>query len=104
MPIYEYECNTCRVRFERKQSIHDDPVRVCPECGGATRRVLHPVGIIFRGSGFYVTDNRKASTTEVSDNGHKKDSLAAEKKGEEKEKSHSAPEKTASGKATDSSS
>lgn len=58
MPIYEYECLECRKRFERRQSINDEPIREC-ECGGAARRVLHPVGIIFKGSGFYATDNRK---------------------------------------------
>jgi len=62
MPIYEYECTACRVRFERSQRVHDAPVETCPECGGATRRVFHPVGVIFKGSGFYVTDNRKPST------------------------------------------
>lgn len=66
MPIYEYECTACRVRFERSQSVHDVPVLICPECGGATRRVFHPVGIIFKGSGFYVTDNRKPSTPAAS--------------------------------------
>ena len=60
MPIYEYECRECGTRFERMQSFQDEPVRVCPTCGGETRRVLHPVGVIFKGSGWYVTDSRKA--------------------------------------------
>lgn len=59
MPIYEYECRNCGQRFERLQSFSDAPVRVCPHCGGETRRVLHPVGVIFKGSGWYVTDSRK---------------------------------------------
>jgi putative FmdB family regulatory protein len=61
MPIYEYECTNCGIRFERHQRISDDPVQVCPECDGQVRRVFHPVGIIFKGSGFYVTDNRRIS-------------------------------------------
>lgn len=63
MPLYEYECMRCGVRFERMQRFTDDPVRVCPECGGEVQRLIQPVGIIFKGSGFYVTDNRTSSST-----------------------------------------
>ena len=62
MPIYEYECESCRIRFERLQHFKDDPVKECPECGGAVRRVIQPVGIIFKGSGFYITDHRQLSS------------------------------------------
>jgi len=62
MPIYEYECESCRIRFERLQHFEDDPVKECPECGGAVRRVLQPVGIIFKGKGFYITDHRQLSS------------------------------------------
>lgn len=61
MPIYEYECKSCRHRFDIRQRIADDPIRVCPDCQGETRRVLQPVGIIFKGSGWYSTDHRKSS-------------------------------------------
>jgi putative FmdB family regulatory protein len=63
MPIYEYACNECGHRFDARQSWSDDPLTVCPECTGAIRRVLHPAGVIFKGSGWYVTDNRKSSGT-----------------------------------------
>ncbi len=59
MPIYEYECGVCQCRFERKQKFDEEPVDVCPECEGKARRVIHSVPIIFKGGGFYVTDNRK---------------------------------------------
>ena len=59
MPTYEYECNSCRVRFERRQRMSADPVETCPECGGSVHRILFPVGIVFKGSGFYSTDNRR---------------------------------------------
>ena len=62
MPIYEYACKSCGHRFEQKQSFHDEPVAVCPECGEQVQRVLHPAGIIFKGSGWYVTDSRKAGS------------------------------------------
>lgn len=65
MPIYEYECENCGVRFERTQHMTDEPLTICPECNGHVHRVFQPVGIIFKGSGFYVTDNRGKSSTSV---------------------------------------
>jgi putative FmdB family regulatory protein len=61
MPRYEYECTACGVRFERWQKIMDDPLNTCPECGGEVRRLVQPVGIIFKGKGFYVTENKSAT-------------------------------------------
>ena len=61
MPLYVYECTECKNRFEIRQRMSDDPITVCPNCGGRVRRVLQPVGIIFKGSGFYSTDNRSSS-------------------------------------------
>ena len=61
MPIYEYECDICRCRFERRQKFDEEPVAMCPECQGKARRVIHSVPIIFKGSGFYTTDSRKGS-------------------------------------------
>ncbi len=63
MPIYEYECGLCHFHFERKQRFDEEPVAICPECQGKARRVLHSIPIIFKGSGFYITDNRKGSDT-----------------------------------------
>ncbi len=68
MPLYEYECEACGLRFERVQHFSDDPLRSCPECEGPVHRVIQPVGIIFKGSGFYVTDSRGKSST-LSSNG-----------------------------------
>jgi len=73
MPLYEYQCEDCGVRFERRQHISDDPVETCPECGGKVHRLIHPVGIIFKGSGFYVTDNRAKSSTAVPGNSKSSD-------------------------------
>lgn len=63
MPLYEYQCEDCGVRFERIQHVIDDPVKICPDCGGPVRRLIHPVGIVFKGSGFYVTDNRAKNSS-----------------------------------------
>lgn len=63
MPIYEYECTSCGHRFEVKQRFSDDPVATCPTCGNSVRRLLHPAGIIFRGSGFYITDYKRGNAS-----------------------------------------
>ncbi len=59
MPTYEYECDVCHHRFEKKQNFDAKPIAKCPQCGGRLRRVFHPAPVIFKGSGFYITDNRK---------------------------------------------
>ncbi len=64
MPIYEYECGACHFRFERKQRFDEEPVGICPQCQGKARRVFHSVPIIFKGSGFYITDSRQGSGIE----------------------------------------
>jgi putative FmdB family regulatory protein len=59
MPVYEYECSACKHRFERSQRFSDPPVSECPECGSPVRRLLFPAGVVFKGSGWYITDSRK---------------------------------------------
>jgi len=61
MPIYEYACTACGERTEARQSFTDPPLDTCPICGGSLRKLYSPVGIVFKGSGFYSTDNNKAS-------------------------------------------
>jgi putative FmdB family regulatory protein len=63
MPIYVYQCDSCGVTFERQQHFSDEPLTDCPECDGHLHRIIQPVGIVFKGSGFYVTDNRAKSST-----------------------------------------
>lgn len=63
MPVYEYLCQVCGLRFEKVQSFSAAPLTQCPNCEGAVQRVIQPVGVIFKGSGFYVTDNRGKSST-----------------------------------------
>ncbi len=61
MPTYQYKCDECGVAFERFQHFSEEPIRTCPECNGSVHRVIHPVGVIFKGSGFYVTDNKRSN-------------------------------------------
>ena len=58
MPMYDYRCKACGARFEAWQKFTDDPISVCPTCSGPAQRVIHAAGIMFKGSGFYVTDNK----------------------------------------------
>ena len=86
MPTYEYVCQTCNHRFELRQSFSDEPVNSCPQCGGLVRRVMFPVGIVFKGTGFYSTDYSRGSVgtrrSSESDNGKSSESLDSETKPE----------------------
>lgn len=77
MPVYEYECDVCHCNFERKQRFDAKPVAVCPKCQGLAHRVFNSVPIIFKGSGFYITDNRKGNDGE-SEKNKEKEKLSSE--------------------------
>ena len=62
MPTYEYACAECGERLEAVQKFSDDPLTECPACQGRLRKVFSPVGIVFKGSGFYRTDSRSSSS------------------------------------------
>ena len=66
MPIYEYRCDRCGHTFELMQKFHDPPVEQCELCSGPVRKVLHPVAIHFKGSGFYTTDYARKSSSSPS--------------------------------------
>jgi putative FmdB family regulatory protein len=67
MPVYEYACTACGERTEARQGFDDPPLEVCPNCGGKLRKLYSPVGIVFKGSGFYSTDQKsKKSAKEPS--------------------------------------
>ncbi|MCK5379163.1 MAG: zinc ribbon domain-containing protein [Acidobacteria bacterium] len=61
MPLYEYECFVCSIRFERIQKTTAERTKICPECGGAVRRLLGVPALQFKGSGWYVTDYGKGT-------------------------------------------
>lgn len=99
VPRYDYKCKSCKRNFEVVHGF-DEKVSFCEYCGGPVRRVFHPVGIVFKGSGFYATDSRSgdgkkfkpaeeeapAAKAPSSDNGGEK--------GKEKEKAKKSPEST----------
>jgi putative FmdB family regulatory protein len=66
MPLYEYECEACRHRFERIQKFSDPPVEQCPNCEGKVRKLLSSPAIQFKGSGWYITDYAKKGGGESS--------------------------------------
>lgn len=61
MPVYAYRCRECEHYFEKYQRMSDAPLSDCPSCHGSVRRVINQVGVVFKGSGFYITDNRNGS-------------------------------------------
>jgi putative FmdB family regulatory protein len=65
MPTYVYQCKSCGHRFEAWQHMTDEPLTTCPQCGEAIHRVIFANGVVFKGSGFYSTDARKASEVSV---------------------------------------
>ena len=77
MPIYEYRCEACGHTFELFQKFADKPVETCELCGARVNKVLHPVAIHFKGSGFYTTDyGRGSKTARAADSGAKADAGA----------------------------
>ena len=91
MPTYQYACTACDERLEVVQKFTDDSLTTCEECGGSLRKVYSPVGIVFKGSGFYRTDSRNGSGS-----GEAKD------KPEAKDKQAKGSDDGSSGKAADS--
>jgi putative FmdB family regulatory protein len=81
MPTYEYRCEKCGEQFEVFQSFSDRALRRHPDCGGPLEKVLHPRGIVFKGSGFYVTDSRSRSSSSSDlgeSNGSSSDKVSAD--------------------------
>jgi putative FmdB family regulatory protein len=79
MPTYEYACQSCGRHVEVYQRFNDEPLKVCPTCGGELRKVFHPAGILFKGSGFYITDYNGRNSAAITGKGDK-----AEQKSESK--------------------
>jgi putative FmdB family regulatory protein len=74
MPIYGYRCKSCGHEFEILQKMSDKALTTCPKCSGELAKVMYPVGVVFKGSGFYSTDYKGSGkeSSQVSDNGSDK--------------------------------
>jgi putative FmdB family regulatory protein len=98
MPVYTYKCDQCDHQFEVRQRYSDAPLTECSRCGGRIRRLIVPVGVVFKGSGFYVTDNRNGKANGyLNGKGSRDGSANSESEGatKNKEKSDSAPSSSA---------
>ena len=108
MPLYGYECKECGVRFERRQGFDDEPIKICPECEGSVHRLIQPAGIVFKGSGFYSTDNKssrsKTSSSKKSDSSSSDSDSKTESKSESKTESKTESKSESTGKEASSSS
>jgi putative FmdB family regulatory protein len=90
MPLYEYECKKCHHRFEKIQKFSDKMVKKCPECGGPVEQMISAPAVQFKGSGWYVTDYAKKSSSQGSSGGGDSGSKDPKDKKEDKSKSDSA--------------
>ncbi len=99
MPLYEYECRSCRHRFERIQKFSDPPVKKCPSCRGSVRKLISAPGIQFKGSGWYVTDYARKGGSKGSEDrdGKEKDSGSTAKEDAAGKGKKAAPKSDAGG-------
>jgi putative FmdB family regulatory protein len=94
MPTYQYQCRDCGHGFEQFQKFSDDPLTDCPTCEGTVQRVIQNVGVVFKGSGWYINDSRKPSGSNGSsdsNSGAKTDSSDSATKTSPKTESEKAP-------------
>jgi putative FmdB family regulatory protein len=106
VPTYQYACTECGEQLEKVQKFSDDPLTVCPNCSGRLRKVFSPVGIVFKGSGFYRTDSRSGSNGSLTgkdgagkdqaDSGSKSDSSSSDKSDKSSAKSGSSSSSSSS--------
>jgi putative FmdB family regulatory protein len=96
VPTYQYACTECGEQLEKVQKFSDDPLTVCPNCNGRLRKVFSPVGIVFKGSGFYRTDSRSGPVAGGKD-GAGKDGAGQDGGKDSKEKADSGSKSESSG-------
>lgn len=102
MPTYEYACRTCDEQLEVVQSFRDDPLTDCPSCGGELRKVFSPVGISFKGSGFYKNDSRSAKRGSKATSSAKESSDSGSVDSKDKPKSEASSNTPPSGSSSSS--
>ncbi len=91
MPTYEYACTSCGQHLEVVQSFKDDPLTTCETCGGTLRKVFSPIGVVFKGSGFYKTDSRSGRSSTAGGSGSSTASAGGTSSGDTASSSTSTP-------------
>ncbi len=91
MPLYVYKCKNCEHQFEVRQRFSDDPLTECPQCEGEIRKVINSVGVVFKGSGFYVTDSRNGKKSSLVNGSSQSSSDDKTEKSEKKTDESSTP-------------
>lgn len=101
MPLYTYRCNECGFQFDQQQRMSDAPLSDCPICNGRVRRVVNAVGVVFKGSGFYITDSRNGKNASLTTSSSESTTIAGDKSsGSEKAATASPPPSTSATPAT----
>lgn len=102
MPTYEYACRSCGEHLEVVQSFKDEPLSECPACKGTLRKVFSPIGITFKGSGFYKTDSRSSSTSSSDGSSSSTSSTGSTEKGSSSDSSSKSSDSGSSGSSSSS--
>ena len=102
MPTYEYKCRECQHLFEKFQAMSDEPVKICPSCGGSVERLISGGGgLIFKGSGFYITDYKRKGEKKPNEKSESKSDSKKESK-ESSSSSATPPKKSSDGSSSKS--
>ncbi len=100
MPLYTYRCNECGYQFDRQQRMSDAPLTDCPTCNGRVRRVVNAVGVVFKGSGFYITDSRNGKNASLTTSSGETPTTADKGASSEKTATSTSPPSTSKAPAT----
>jgi putative FmdB family regulatory protein len=102
VPLYEYQCQKCKHKFEKIQKFSDRPIKKCPECGGPVEKLLHAPAVQFKGTGWYVTDyggKDKSEKPKTESSSEKKESSASKEDGAKSKDKDSGSKKSESKKS-----
>ena len=103
MPTYGYQCTECKYEFSVFQSMKDDPIALCTQCSGKVKRLLYPVGIVFKGTGWYINDSRAPEKTEKTESSDKSEKSEKSEKSDKTDSTTTAASDTSSETKTETS-
>jgi putative FmdB family regulatory protein len=102
VPTYSYACTECENRFDEVQSFSDDALTTCPKCSGRLRKLFGNVGVVFKGSGFYRTDNRESAKSTANGSASSSEAASSSSEKSSEKSTDKSPEKSSSGSSSDS--